>query len=115
MQAWNGMVNKMRGDIQTWTVRQSKHTNYGWPLTTLLTCLLDDQSFLANFDGLIDNLHRLLKVGVAGTISSLHLAAKPEQSSRYCMCIACSVLARIKSLASSSLHACEMCNCENIS
>ena len=75
MRAWCGMVNKMRGDIQSWTVRQSKHASYGWPLATLLTCLLDDQGFLANIDSLVDNLHRQLKVGSCLECCSLFASA----------------------------------------
>lgn len=62
LQSWFNAVTKVRSDIHAWTLRQSKHANYGWPLVTLLTCLLDDTGFLQNIDGLLDALHRQLKV-----------------------------------------------------
>lgn len=59
---WYVTVERMRGDIEKWTLRQSKHASHGWPLVTLLTCLLDNSRFLSHIEGLVDTLHRQLKV-----------------------------------------------------
>ena len=59
---WYVTVERMRSDIEKWTLRQSKHASHGWPLVTLMTCLLDNSRFLSHIEGLLDTLHRQLKV-----------------------------------------------------
>ena len=63
MQAWLQVVGRLRTELFQWTQRQSKHAAMAYPLVTYLVCLEDTSTFAGWINTLVENLHRLLKVG----------------------------------------------------
>ncbi|XP_024392551.1 uncharacterized protein [Physcomitrium patens] len=58
---WYDAVFKLRGQLNLWMDKQSKHVIVGYPLVTLLLSLGDPQTFIDSFGNHLDNLYKLLK------------------------------------------------------
>ncbi|CAM8994511.1 unnamed protein product [Rhodiola kirilowii] len=58
---WYEAVTRIRQQLMHWMDKQSKHIAVGYPLTTLLLCLGDYQTFQTNFSAHMEQLYKLLR------------------------------------------------------
>ena len=78
-EAWHHCIAALRAAITTWVAKGSKHAAVAIPLQAQLLCLSNDDVFLKDVSGVIDNLQKQLRVapspapsaapGAAGTRS----------------------------------------------
>uniref|UniRef100_A0A7N0UI30 ARM repeat superfamily protein n=1 Tax=Kalanchoe fedtschenkoi TaxID=63787 RepID=A0A7N0UI30_KALFE len=58
---WYEAVTRIRQQLMHWMDKQSKHIAVGYPLTTLLLCLGDYQTFQGSFSAHMEQLYKLLR------------------------------------------------------
>eukprot|EP00775_Hariotina_reticulata_P013221 gene13221-13351_t len=79
MTEWYAAVLRLKNDIGLWINKHSKHTVVGYPLVTVLVCLVDNQNYAPLLDSMTDFLTKQMKAAAANqqTVAWLDRVVKP--------------------------------------